>query len=698
MLKTTKSVFFPFMLLLASTVIGMSNAKATSHTLSDPPAVSWTGIPGERINLEAFTIGVGFTKAITGFVASDFTVINGEIPADGFGTPNAFGGRRVTIQPNGGSENINPVAGESATDIVLVIPANVVTATDSGMVGNVPIRRAIPYRVVPPTASFTDYPSGHNGDPFKVVVTLSEAVDDFDATDILISPAATTFTVTANPKTLDDGGMEYNYDLAVMPNPNADSIADHSEITISIALGTYTDADNNANVAVPEGQPLLIPLDATGPSSEDVTFTESPTSVDTLDEFHVTWTFSEVVTLAGEDFKVTNGLLTGFEDGNGSSTGTSLSSKASLRYTTSISSTAFRLTIKPNGNGDIVTTIRAGDVADQLRNTNEGDIVHTVTYIPPITDTDTDTDTAATEAAIRKFMLNRSNQLANNQPGLARFLQRDGCADVFANSTDSSGNVSGCVSRGQTWGEINSAWSDKDSNDSSYTLITLGGHGFVRDNTIVGGMIQLDLGDDDASNITGKGWLTGPYFVHKPNQQNVTFEGRLLYGQTDNDISIISIIPTIGTYSDSFETDRYLAQLRITGEYGYQTATLMPLLDFTYTEDTQDAYTNNPGHLIKEQNVDLTQMTLGLDFKLPLSMGRGSFDLTGGLSGIYTETNGGNEDNVFKGGRGRTELGLNYASEGDNGNGVTVTAATFYDGIGSDHESYGVNFSVGMRF
>ncbi len=62
-------------------------------------------------------------------------------------------------------------------------------------------------------------------------------------------------------------------------------------------------------------------------------------------------------------------------------------------------------------------------------------------------------------------------------------------------------------------------------------------------------------------------------------------------------------------------------------------------------------------------------MTLGLNFKLPLTMARGSLDLTGGVSGIYSDTNGGVDDSDFEGDRGRAELGLNYANEGGNGNG-----------------------------
>ncbi|MGU9956341.1 MAG: hypothetical protein ACNYPI_01465 [Arenicellales bacterium WSBS_2016_MAG_OTU3] len=97
----------------------------------------------------------------------------------------------------------------------------------------------------------------------------------------------------------------------------------------------------------------------------------------------------------------------------------------------------------------------------------------------------------------------------------------------------------------------------------------------MRDNLIIGGLVQFDIADDDKRNITGQGWLVGPYFVHKPTAQNMTFEGRLLSGQTDNDISIPDS-------TGSFDTERYLAQLRVTGEYGYRTATLMPSLDLPH--------------------------------------------------------------------------------------------------------------------
>ncbi len=637
---------------------------------------SFTGPEGERVlTLDEFDVVVTFSEAVRLLgIAVSFDINNGEIILV---KGNLTDTLTVTIKPDG------------VGDIELTIPVNGVTNLGGTFSNEAPGVHTVTY-VAPPTPltieSFTG-PEGErvlNLDEFDVVVTFSEPVNavttvSFNVVNgraIRVTGNTTdTITVIIEP----DGVGDIKIDVP------ADQAINLTSTATNTASGVYTVFFGPAPITDTGALPFPPPL----------TGIAGPQSVGTLEEFDVTWTFSEDVTLDREDdFEVTNGSVTGFAIG--SSTGTSLSSKASLSYTTNLSSKVFRLTITPDGSGrSIEYALVAGRFIDSENMFNRR-IARTVLVSP-----DTDTDTAATKAAITDFMLNRSSQLASNQPGLTHILQGDSATlSGAANGTDSSGKVVGRMSHTHggtgTWGEINSAWSDEDSNDSSYTLVSVGGHGYVQPNTIVGGMIQLDLADDDALNITGKGWLSGPYFVHKLNEQNVYFEGRLLYGQTENEIS-----PS-NAYTDSFDSDRYLAQFRITGEYGYQTATIMPLLDFTYTEDTQQAYTDSLRRLIEEQSVDLTQMTFGIDFKLPIAMQRGSLDFTGGLSGIYSQVNGGNggksESNI-KGGRGRMELGINYRrSENGNGNRVTLIATTFYDGISSDYESYGVNFSVGLEF
>jgi outer membrane autotransporter protein len=217
----------------------------------------------------------------------------------------------------------------------------------------------------------------------------------------------------------------------------------------------------------------------------------------------------------------------------------------------------------------------------------------------------------------------------------------------------------------------------------------VGAHGFVNPDFLVGGMVQFDDAKDEANNASGTGWMVGPYFAAKAPDQPLFFEGRLLYGQTDNKIS------PLGASTDDFKTERMLAQLRATGEYKLQNTTLMPLFDLTYTDDAQKTYTDSLGNTIPGQKIGLTQVTAGMDFKTPLPSQSGALDLTGGLSGIYASTqNGAAAQQDFEGGRGRAHLGLNYTTS----TGATLNARTFYDGIGSKHEAYGASLDFNWKF
>jgi outer membrane autotransporter protein len=283
------------------------------------------------------------------------------------------------------------------------------------------------------------------------------------------------------------------------------------------------------------------------------------------------------------------------------------------------------------------------------------------------------------------FMLGRANNLATNQPGLTRFLTGAGCGSFSASANENAGSVNGCASSGNTWASISSSW----GGGNSYTLGTVGAHGFVNPDFLVGGMVQFDDAKDEANNASGTGWMVGPYFAAKAPDQPLFFEGRLLYGQTDNKIS------PLGASTDDFKTERMLAQLRATGEYKLQNTTLMPLFDLTYTDDAQKTYTDSLGNTIPGQKIGLTQVTAGMDFKTPLPSQSGALDLTGGLSGIYASTqNGAAAQQDFEGGRGRAHLGLNYTTS----TGATLNAGTFYDGIGSKHEAYGASLDFNWKF
>lgn len=385
-----------------------------------------------------------------------------------------------------------------------------------------------------------------------------------------------------------------------------------------------------------------------------------PSEITNTNPFNVTATFARPVTgfddLAA-DVIVTNGTVTSI---------------------TQVSQTVYTLAVQPTGNGDVSITVPAGAAtenrADGFANLNL--VSNTLVIGNRIV--------AITQEQIAGFMLGRANNLASNQPGLTRFLMGDGCRNASIDATEESGFISGCVSEGNVWADITSSW----SGDGSYTLGTLGAHAFANPNLLIGGMVQFDYMDDPANNASGTGWMVGPYFVARVPEQPLYFEGRLLYGQTSNEIT------PLGTYTDSFETERWLAQLRATGEYNLQNTTLMPLLDFTYTQDSQLAYTDSLGNTIPEQTVSLMQLSAGLDFSQPLPVSSGLLNLTGGFSAIYSSTNGAAAAAEFEAWRGRTHLGLNY----DTGTGATMNVGAFYDGIGTGYESYGAQAGFDWRF
>ncbi|TQM89849.1 Ig-like domain-containing protein [Roseinatronobacter monicus] len=394
-----------------------------------------------------------------------------------------------------------------------------------------------------------------------------------------------------------------------------------------------------------------IPTPDTTPPS--VTLSSTTTTLTGTDPFTVTATFDEDVTgfddLAN-DVTITNGTVTVITGGP----------------------SVYTLTVTPTGAGEVTITVPAGAAEDLAGNNNEAsNTLHIGNQIPEIT-----------ERAISSFMLGRANQLASNQPRLTRFLRGEGCGSFNARGNDAGGSLEGCATQGNVWTEITASW----GNGSSYSLGTIGAHQFINENFLLGGMVQFDRARDDRNNARGTGWMVGPYFAAKMAEQPLYFEGRLLYGQTSNRIS------PLGTYTDGFSTERWLAQLRAEGEIQQETITWIPLLDFTHTRDRSRAYTDSLGNAIGSQSVALTQLTSGMDFRVPLQSDAGSLELTGGASAIYSSTRGGSAD--FENGRGRVHMGMNW----DSGQGTTVRAGTFYDGIGSRFRSVGGNLGVDIRF
>jgi hypothetical protein len=388
-------------------------------------------------------------------------------------------------------------------------------------------------------------------------------------------------------------------------------------------------------------------------SGPSVALSGGPAAITGTDPFNVTATFTKPVTgfsSLANDVIATNGSVTAISGGPA----------------------IYTLTITPTGTGVVSITIPSAAAQDDVGNANRAsNTLEIGTQTSEIT-----------EEQIAGFMLGRANNLASNQPGLIRFLDGTGCGNFDANTAEATGSISGCVSNQNIWAEVTSSW----GGGNSYTLGTLGAHTSVNPDLIVGGMLQLDHTEDDLNNASGTGWMVGPYFAARMAKQPLFFEGRLLYGESSN-----SITPS-GTYSDNFSTERWLAQLKVQGEIATERVTWLPSLGIIHTTDGQRAYADSLGNTISGQNISLTQVNSGIGFRLPLDVAKGDLQLTGGLDAIYSVVHDGNAD--FEGLRGKIKLGLDW----NYGSGTTLRFATFYDGIGLNHESYGVDLGINIRF
>lgn len=489
-----------------------------------------------------------------------------------------------------------------------------------------------------PEAPANEAPEANAGPDQTVASAASVTLDGSGSSDPDAGQTLTyAWTQIAGPAvTLSDA-------TAVSPGFTAPALAtDDPDITLTFSL-IVTD-----NLGLASAADTVTIIVSSAPS---VTLSGAPSEINGTSPFTVTATFSKAVTGFNDllnDVAVSNGAVTAISGGP-------------LVYT---------LTITPTGKGGVSITVPAAAAQDSASN---GNTASNILLIGNRT-------VEITRAKIDEFMLGRASNLASNQPGLIRFLDGSGCLSFTPRVAEDHGAVNGCVSREGIWVEATGSW----SGDNSYLLGTIGAHATVNPNLLLGGMFQFDVVDGD--DISGRGWMAGPYFAARLPEHPLYLEGRLLYGQTSNEIT------PLGTYTDDFETGRWLAQLKAQGEYQVDALTLMPLLDVTYTDESQKAYSDSLGNRIGGQTVSLMQVKAGLDFSIPIAVQTGSLALNGGLSAIYASTRGGNSDN--EGLRGRAELGIDYGF----GNSAALRARGFYDGIGSGHEGYGGSLAFEMKF
>ena len=341
---------------------------------------------------------------------------------------------------------------------------------------------------------------------------------------------------------------------------------------------------------------------------------------------------------------------------------------------------------------------------------------------------------AAAQAGIYTFLSGRNALILANQPDLRRRIDRLSDTPVSPAGSVAAYGVSipgakslplqANVAAGQAsfstslammgdgsgrrnfdvWAEGSLSRATIGDQDADFSIVYLGADYRLRDNVLVGGLVQFDSFSDrdglQAGEGEGDGWMAGPYVTARLAPQ-LYVEVRAAWGRSDN---VLSPLPG---QRDAFETDRSLYAGSIFGEAVLGQATILrPALSVRYLSEEQLAYTDSLGIAIPSQTVDQGEVSFSPRLSHLVEFNNGStLRPFVQLEGIYTfgaDPEGGlvalipvDFDGLAGQLRGRVETGFDFHADGV----LRASLSGFYDGIGSDDFSnYGLRLGVSVGY
>ena len=277
------------------------------------PAVTLTGPSGTQPG--AFEVEVTFSDDVTGFERGDLSVTNGSVS---------------TVFGSGADYAVAIIPAASGT-VTIEVPENV-AADDTGDLNTASNPLSVEVLIAAksqqpdtaPTVSVSG-PSGPVGRSFYVAVIFSEAVTDFEQSEVSVT----------NGKVTAFSGSDDRYTAGIAP-------AASGTVTVDVAGGVAFDGDGNGNGTLPT--PYTVEADLENPS---VTVS-GPSDLQT-GAFDVTVTFSEPVTgFEQGDLWVGNGSATAFSG----------------------SEDSYSATIMPAASGTVTVDVPAGAAEDAAGNGN----------------------------------------------------------------------------------------------------------------------------------------------------------------------------------------------------------------------------------------------------------------------------------------------------------------------------------------
>ncbi|KZK84502.1 Autotransporter beta-domain protein [Pseudovibrio sp. Ad13] len=237
--------------------------------------------------------------------------------------------------------------------------------------------------------------------------------------------------------------------------------------------------------------------------------------------------------------------------------------------------------------------------------------------------------------------------------------------------------------------------------ESENALIFAGVDYRFQNSALLGVMAQLDISDQDnntaKTSASGVGWMFGPYGVAQLHN-NVFVDARITYGRSSNDVN------ALGLFTDGFDTQRFLLQGAVTGDFQVGLITLNPFARLTYFYEKQESYTDSLANVIPSQDFNLGRLEFGPQASLDYQSETGLiFAPFLSFSGIYDFDKLKNDiptDAVLSSStediRARIEAGADIFIPYGN---ISIRGEGFYDGIGvSDFEAYGGKLNILVPF
>ena len=333
------------------------------------------------------------------------------------------------------------------------------------------------------------------------------------------------------------------------------------------------------------------------------------------------------------------------------------------------------------------------------------------------------TTSVNTSAITNNFVRRRARNILNSEPDLGDQLggntddgevssvtyKADGSLKNY-NATFSANTGSGLA--GQGYGAENSSanpfnfWIDgsvsrsKEAGQRQNFAVSHFGVGYRANlDLIYGVMAQVDYAKEvnGSANVRGTGWLLGPYLAARL-RDNLIFDGRIAYGQSDNKVS------PIGTYIDQFDTTRFLIRGQLKGDFQHDDWTIAPNFGFNYIHEVQHAYTDSLNAVIPEATIELGQVIFGTEFKTEILTDNGLIVTPKfGVKGLWNFQDSGFLDTVTNTVRtdlvGDLSARLDFGFGVANDHGLTLDFNGFFDGIGaSNYEAYGATAKLAVKF